>query len=541
MNRLRLVLMAIALGAIFVGSGLAQPVSAQGASRALSANLSGTAEVPSLETTASGSFFGTFSGGELSFRLQSDAVGITQAHIHMGAVDANGAPVVFLFGAVDPGVDGIDVSGTITEADLIGAVEGDFQAFATALLAGNGYVNVHTEANPGGEVRGQISVGEVSTADTVNSTAMPLVAGGNLIGWFGLDTTSTAILAGNADLTIVWVFVAGAWSSDSALLPEGLRSAIAITRGTGLFIVATAATDLMVPTSVSSTVPFAVQNDETGLAANAGTLLGFNATLTRSLDGVSASASVSGLTPGGTYTLWIIIWNNPAACAAVCGLEDFGNADVVGSGVNGDGEIADANGNATYAATLVAGDVGHHSVIFGPGLTDPIGAEIRLFVRNHGPASADATELLEQLSLVEGGCTEESSETGTGTGTFTCFDPYSALFTGPGSALTAAIAAFDDSGVSGSATLSAEGDGISVQVTVAGLSEGVHANHLHHGSCAELGPIHVPLSDLSAGADGDASGATVWPDNGLDHFASGHYYAVHELVTFAVIGCGDVS
>ena len=65
--------------------------------------------------------------------------------------------------------------------------------------------------------------------------------------------------------------MAGAWSSDSALLPEGLRVAIVITRGTGLFIVATAATDLMVPTSVTSTAPFAVQNDETGLAANAGT------------------------------------------------------------------------------------------------------------------------------------------------------------------------------------------------------------------------------------------------------------------------------
>ena len=542
MNRLTLVLMAIVLGAIFVGSGLTQSVSAQGASRAVSAGLSGAAEVPSVDTTASGLFTGTFSGGELTFNLTSDAVGITQAHIHMGAVDATGAPVVFLFGLVDPGVDGIDVSGTITAADLFGAVEGDFQAFAGALLAGNGYVNVHTELNPGGEVRGQISVGEARTdvpATTVNSTAVPLAAGGTLMGWAGLDTTSKAILDGNADLMTVWVFGGEAWDFDSTRLP---RPSLAVTAGTGLFIVASTATDLMVPTSVTSTAPFEFFRDEmdpASPAANAGTLLGFDATLTRSLTGISASGTVAGLTPGNTYTFWLIMFNNPSACVETCDPSHLSGEGVGGSSVNGDGAIADANGNATFAATLAVGDPGHHQLVFGPGAANPMGLEIFTVIRNHGPASADPIELLEQVSLLQGGCTAESSETGTGTGTFTCWDPYRAIFSG---ALTAAIAAVDDSGVSGTATLHASGDGTAIQVTAAGLTEGDHANHLHHGSCAdaELGAIHVPLSDLSAGADGDASGATVWPDNGIDHFASGHYVAVHELVTFAVIACGDV-
>jgi hypothetical protein len=329
---------------------------------------------------------------------------------------------------VDPGVDGINVDGTITEADLIGAVEGDFMAFAQALLAGNGYVNVHTETNPGGEVRGQIAVGEVRTADTVNSNAVALAAGGTLMGWTGLDTTSAAILDGNAALTTIWVFGGGAWDFDSTRLP---RPSLAVTAGTGLFIVASTATDLMVPTSVTAKRPFMVRDDETtALAANVGTLVGFNATLTRSQTGISASASVGGLTPGGTYTFWVIIWNNPEACAAACDGTDFGNTAVGASGVNGDGAIADVNGNATYATTLVAGDPGHHQVIFGPGLTNPMGAEISLFIRNHGPASADAAELLEQTSLVQGGCTPESSATGTGTGTFICWDPYNAVFSG---------------------------------------------------------------------------------------------------------------
>lgn len=107
--------------------------------------------------------------------------------------------------------------------------------------------------------------------------------------------------------------------------------------------------------------------------------------------------------------------------------------------------------------------------------------------------------------------------------------------------LSATITAVDDSGVSGSATLSPAGDGTRIEVVAQGLSEGDHANHVHHGSCAEQGAIHVPLTDLSAAAAGDALGETVWAENDLDHFATGHYVAIHELVTFAVIGCGDVN
>ena len=485
MNRLTVVLMAIVLGAIFVGSGLTQSVSAQGASRAVSAGLSGAAEVPAVDTTASGLFSGAFSGGELTFNLTSDAVGITQAHIHMGAVDANGAPVVFLFGAVDPGVDGINVDGTITEADLIGAVEGDFQAFAQALLAGNAYVNVHTETNPGGEVRGQISAGEARTGvpvTMVSSTAVPMAAGGNLMGWTGLDTTSKAILDGNADLMTVWVFGGEAWDFDSTRLP---RPSLAVTAGTGLFIVASTATDLMVPTSLRSTAPFVVFRDEldfANVAANFGTELGFDATLTRSQAGMSLSASVSGLTPGGTYTLWLILFNDPTACAAACAGSDLMGAGVGGSGVNGDGLIADANGNGTYAATLAVGDAGHHQVIFGPGLTDPMDAELHVVIRNHGPTSADPAELLEQTSIVQGGCTEESSVTGTGTGTFTCWDPYVGIFSGSNTTVSS-LEIFQSEAEVAAPNIGEEINGTSTVVrTVNGLDVTIVDNELTAGN-----------------------------------------------------------
>ena len=175
---------------------VAVPVSAQGASRAVTASLSGDAEVPPLESDGSGSFTGTFSGGELTFNLTATAAGITQSHIHLGAVDENGGVVAFLFGSVDPGVDEIDVSGTITEADLIGAVEGDFQAFARALLDGNGYVNVHTEANPAGEVRGQISVGEAVGGLPATGSGGLADAGG------GLAPIAAAAIAGSLVLML---------------------------------------------------------------------------------------------------------------------------------------------------------------------------------------------------------------------------------------------------------------------------------------------------------------------------------------------------
>ena len=358
---------------------------------------------------------------------------------------------------------------------------------------------------------------------TVDATAVALVSGGNLIGWFGLDTTSTAILDGNADLTTVWVFAAGAWESDSTLLPDALRPSIAITRGMGLFIVTSAATDLMVPTGITFSTdvfPFSDPTLDQG-----------DATFTRTLDGASISADADSLTPGNAYTMWWVIWNDPTQCAVVCGEPDLG---VDGNTVlYAGGAIASEAGTASFTWHLSVGGPVPAAVIPGA-LTNPIEATIHLVLRDHGPAlTGDA--LITQLTEFEPTAADAAS-----VGDGFAFDVFAAVNDGPNTPLTAAIAAVDDSGVSGTATLRASGDGTAIQVTVAGLSEGVHANHLHHGSCAELGPIHVPLSDLSAGADGDASGATVWPDNGLDHFASDHYFAVHELVTFAVIGCGDV-
>lgn len=94
------------------------------------------------------------------------------AHIHCGAVDASGGVGVTLYAA--PGtlgsVDGVVATGSVTAPDASAAANcgwTDLGDVVDAMLAGNAYVNVHTNdlvapTNtgpgdfPGGEIRGQI-------------------------------------------------------------------------------------------------------------------------------------------------------------------------------------------------------------------------------------------------------------------------------------------------------------------------------------------------------------------------------------------------
>lgn len=127
------------------------------------APLSGAAEVPPVHTDASGwaAFKLNEAETDLSFILRvADLENITQAHIHYGDPDVNGPVVAFLYSqdALSSLFSRSQLlsRGTITEADLLGPFEGDLDGFLTALREGKLYVNVHTDANPGGEVRGQI-------------------------------------------------------------------------------------------------------------------------------------------------------------------------------------------------------------------------------------------------------------------------------------------------------------------------------------------------------------------------------------------------
>lgn len=106
--------------------------------------LSGAAEVPPVETKASG--MGVINIGtddSLTGSVQTSGVAGTMAHIHVGAAGKSGPVAIPL---VKEGDNGWAVPpNTKLNADQL-----------KAFKAGDLYVNVHSAAHPGGEIRGQL-------------------------------------------------------------------------------------------------------------------------------------------------------------------------------------------------------------------------------------------------------------------------------------------------------------------------------------------------------------------------------------------------
>jgi hypothetical protein len=108
--------------------------------------LNGAQENPSVTTAATGSGFisvdeatGAVTGTVTTFGV----VNATVAHIHEAAVGVNAAPIVELTQS-QPGTWVVPEGATLTPAQV------------ASFKAGNLYVNVHTSANPNGEIRGQV-------------------------------------------------------------------------------------------------------------------------------------------------------------------------------------------------------------------------------------------------------------------------------------------------------------------------------------------------------------------------------------------------
>ena len=87
-------------------------------------------------------------------------VGTTASHIHVGAPNVAG-PVVINFTVPAGGISNdFALSGTFACSDLVPRAPQGINScddFEQTLLLGNTYVNVHSTANPGGEIRGQLT------------------------------------------------------------------------------------------------------------------------------------------------------------------------------------------------------------------------------------------------------------------------------------------------------------------------------------------------------------------------------------------------
>jgi hypothetical protein len=150
--------------------------------------LSGDQSVPAVQTSASGTAIIMIEGGPSGFNISfeidvTNIVDASAAHIHLGAPGVAGEVIVPLFtGPPKSGsFTGVLAKGTITEADLTGSMKGKtFADLAAAVLSGQTYVNVHTAANKGGEIRGQIIVpgaGGAATTTTAGAATTTTIAG----------------------------------------------------------------------------------------------------------------------------------------------------------------------------------------------------------------------------------------------------------------------------------------------------------------------------------------------------------------------------
>jgi hypothetical protein len=158
-----LVLLALAFGATSSRPAVAleKPVFA--------AHLSGRNEVPTNTARGSGLAVVLRQPGAslLTYRLVTVLTqDVVQAHIHCGAEGVNGPVVAFLFGPASPPVtiNGMLAQGSIGPAQVISvpssaACPGGISSLddlIDKMEAGMTYVNVHTSAFPGGQIRGQL-------------------------------------------------------------------------------------------------------------------------------------------------------------------------------------------------------------------------------------------------------------------------------------------------------------------------------------------------------------------------------------------------
>lgn len=125
----------VILCAVQAGPALAQEIKV---------TLTGAQEIPPVTTAATGT--GTLTVGadkSISGRITTSGVTATAAHIHDAPAGKNG-PIVVPLNKVSDDVWAIPDGAKLTDAQ--------FESFK----AGNFYFNVHSAANKGGEMRGQI-------------------------------------------------------------------------------------------------------------------------------------------------------------------------------------------------------------------------------------------------------------------------------------------------------------------------------------------------------------------------------------------------
>jgi hypothetical protein len=129
--------------AVMMGTGYRVMAADKG--EEIKVNLTGDQEVPPVKTSASGS--GTITIGadkSVSGSVMTKGIEGTAAHIHEGAPEKNGPVIIPLTKGSDNATWSVPAGAKLTDPQ--------YENFK----AGNLYVNVHSAAHKGGEIRAQL-------------------------------------------------------------------------------------------------------------------------------------------------------------------------------------------------------------------------------------------------------------------------------------------------------------------------------------------------------------------------------------------------
>ncbi len=113
----------------------------------------------------------------------------------------------------------------------------------------------------------------------------------------------------------------------------------------------------------------------------------------------------------------------------------------------------------------------------------------------------------------------------------------------PPAPVTASLTAKNNSGITGTVTLTASGDSTQIALTLNGARNGqTYPGHIHFGTCDKPGGVVVPLTSVKVDSNKTGSSTTTVPTSVLDTARAQHGSLIEQSHTSAgrPVACGEI-